>query len=169
MADGVRVYRPGMVVRGWGVKVSSWLSLSQNTPPFKVPASSPPTLREKERRTASRKGGGGITFGEVVSLECGDLAQGHVGERSNGDLMSLSSQVSNTLSCVADIIHRYAPVEPSIHVVRMVHIPCTCPHWAWGFITAVTVTQQYHNHHRRQSIGHIHKLTSQHLNCCAYL
>lgn len=127
MADGVRVYRPGMAVRGWGVKESLWLSLSQNTPPFKVPASSPPTLREKER-TSSRKGEQESLY--IISLECGDLAQRHVGERSNGDLNSLSSQVRNTFGCVADIIHTYTPVEPSIHVVGMVHIPCTCPHWA---------------------------------------
>lgn len=102
-------------------------------PSIQGPCKQPTHTEREKKRMESRKGGGGIAlvmYEAVVSLECGDLAQRHVGERSNGDLMSLSSQVSNTLSCVADIIHTYAPIQPSIHVVGMVHIPCTCPHWA---------------------------------------
>ena len=71
-----------------------------------------------------------IKRGVEPSLERGERGERNVGERGNRSPVSYALETSHTVGRVPQVKHTdTAVVQPRIHVVRVIHIPRTCPDW----------------------------------------
>ena len=72
------------------------------------------------------------------SRECRDSAERYVRERGDGNSLSLCLQAGHILCCVSNVKHPYTAIQASVQVVRVIHIPCTCPDWTRGLVATRT-------------------------------